>query len=332
MKFFSYFQWVSYVLVFLFAQTGYCAGLVNHKMIFDEVPREYYLYAPQTYQAEQAVPLVLVFHGGGGHAKQIAKFSDFNRIAEEQGFIVVYPESIDKHWNDGRITAEFEQHDAQVNDVGWIEALLEELSEHYAIDLDRVYAVGMSNGGIFTQRLAIDLSDSFAAVASIAAQIAEPIVGHKPSSPISVLMMNGTADPFVPYEGGEVTPYLFPKLARFLKRPKRGSVVSTADTIDYWLYHNDIRTKGVQIDVPDTSESDGVMAERVQWTNINNGVSVVLYKLIEGGHAWPGTKPYMPEALIGRTCQDFNASDAIWNFFARNSKANNVPVMFAEKY
>ena len=165
--------------------------------------------------------MVLVFHGGGGNAKQIAKLSGFNKISEEKGFLVLYPEAIDKHWNDGRESARFREHDEKVNDVAWIDALITELKTTYSVDNKRIYAMGISNGGIFSQRLAIELGQHFAAIASLTAQIAEPLAQAPPPNPISVLIMNGTKDPFVPYEGGEVTPTLFPPFSKILKKPRQ---------------------------------------------------------------------------------------------------------------
>ena len=172
-----------------------------------------------------AAPVVIVFHGGGGDARQIAGFSGFSMLSEKHGFITIYPQSIDKHWNDGRHSEKFRDHDATINDVAWIEGLIGGLERKYSIDKTRVYATGISNGGMFSQRLAIELGQHFAAVASLTAQIPEPLAEAKPKRQVSVLIINGTQDPFVPYEGGEVTPQLFPRLAKLRRRPSRGKVI-----------------------------------------------------------------------------------------------------------
>lgn len=123
--------------------------------------REYFVHIPLRYHQDLATPLVLVFHGGGGNARQIAKFSDFNKLSEENDFLVIYPEAIDKHWSDGREGEKFREHDAKINDVAWIEKLILEIKKTYAVDHHRIYATGISNGGILSQRLAIELGQHF---------------------------------------------------------------------------------------------------------------------------------------------------------------------------
>ena len=286
----------------------------------ENLNREYFIHIPSTYRNVPLAPIVLVFHGRGGNAKQIAKFSGFNTLPEKHGFLVIYPQSIDKHWNDGRESQKFREHDEKVNDVAWIDAVLTDLKATYSVDNKRIYAVGISNGGIFSQRLAIELGHHFAAVASLTAQIAEPLVGAQPTHPISVLIMNGTMDPFVPYEGGEVTPTLFPRLSKMLRKPSRGKVISTDATIEFWLRHNGIDGKGLVTTLPDLDKTDESTAKRTEWTNENTGVSVVLYTILGGGHTWPGAKQYLPVQTIGPTNQDIHASEIIWNFFAQHPK------------
>lgn len=306
------------------------AAMTLRQQEFEERTREYYVYAPPSENPDEKRPLVLVFHGGNGDAKRIAQHTRFNDLADKEGFIVVYPEAVEKYWNDGRNSEHLAGHSG-VDDVAWIKSLLKVLKDDYPVDDQRVYAAGISNGGMFTQRLAIELTQPFAAVASVTAQIPKPLIGLEPLHPISVLLINGTDDPFVPYEGGEVTPYLFPQLAEWLKKPKRGEVISTADTVDFWLWHNDIRNQGDLMQLPDRNQKDGTTVEKLQWTHDITGVSVVLYRIVGGGHTWPGAKPYLAEALIGRTSQELDATEAIWHFFSKHSRANNVPIMFADR-
>lgn len=287
--------------------------------------REYFVHVPSSYRNDLAAPVVLVFHGGGGNAGQIAKFSDFNKLSEENGFLVIYPEAIDKHWNDGRESEKFRDHDAKVSDVAWIKELIGKLQNNYSIDKKRIYATGISNGGIFSQRLAIELGQDFAAVASLAAQIAEPLALAKPKNPISILIMNGTKDPFVPYMGGDVTPRLFPRLNKMMKLPSRGKVISTDATIRFWLLHNTIDATGLVTRLQDLDTTDGSTVERTEWAQTKTGVSVVLYKIIDGGHTWPGGKQYLPIRTVGQTNQDIHASEKIWEFFSQHPKPQITP-------
>jgi polyhydroxybutyrate depolymerase len=203
--------------------------------------REYLVYVPSSMKGDEALPLVFAFHGGGGRTRLFADFTGFDKLAEKRRFLAVYPQGISGYWNDGRIVPNSASPEKEADDVGFVSALVESLEKEYPVDRQRIFAMGMSNGGAFCQRLAIELSHIFAAVASVTAQVPERLAkSFKPEQPISVLLMNGTSDPFVPYSGGEVVVNLFPVLNAFRKPPTRGRVISTDDTIKLWLSHNKI--------------------------------------------------------------------------------------------
>ncbi|MDQ7012183.1 MAG: PHB depolymerase family esterase [Mariprofundaceae bacterium] len=295
-------------------------GMQKSVMSFQGAEREYYVHLPPGYDGRHTVPVVLVFHGGGGNARQIARHSDFTRLADQYGFIVVYPQAVDKHWNDGRNSEKFQKHDVHINDVAWIEALIGRIGEKYAVDGKRMYAVGISNGGMFCQRLAIEAGRYFAANASIAAQIPEPRAGSGPASPVSVLMINGTKDPIIPYQGGEIVLRLFPRLKKSGAHAGRGRVISTDDTVRFWLGHHGIDTGAESVMLADRDQSDGSTVERSEWINAETGVSVVLYRVIGGGHTWPGSRQFLPVSIAGHTNRDMDASEEIWRFFAVHVK------------
>lgn len=161
--------------------------------------RGYLLYVPSTWRRGRPAPLVLVFHGGGGQARGIAPHTGFSRLAEREGFIVAYPEGLNRRWNDGRAYA------ATHDDVGFVRALLDTLGRELGIDPGRVYATGISNGAMFSYRLACDLPGVLAAVAPVAgAMPADLAPGCAHTEPVSVLAFQGTADPLMPYAGGGV--------------------------------------------------------------------------------------------------------------------------------
>lgn len=211
----------------------FSSDLIRKEMQSGSFNQEYFVHVPSGYRNDLALPIVLVFHGGNGNAEQIATFSGFNTLSESHGFLALYPQSIDKHWNDGRESEKFQEHDVKIKDVAWIEKLITELPKTYSVDNKRIYAVGISNGGIFSQRLAIELGQHFAAIASLTAQIAEPLSKALPTDPISVLIINGTKDPLAPYKGGDVTPRLFPRLGKLIRHPSRSKVISTDAKIDF---------------------------------------------------------------------------------------------------
>ncbi len=128
----------------------FASELLRKEMRSGSFDLEFFVHIPSHYHKDLPTPMVLVFHGGGGHAQQIAKFSGFNKISEEKGFLVIYPEAINRHWNDGRENQKFPRHHATINDVAWIGKLIFKLQKTYSVDNKRIYAVGISNGGIFT--------------------------------------------------------------------------------------------------------------------------------------------------------------------------------------
>ena len=277
--------------------------------------RQYLLHIASSYDSKYVVPLVFVFHGGGGNAKQIARFTGFNDLSDQHKFLVVYPQGIDGHWNDGRNAQAFREQDLQINDIDFILKLLDHLKQQYSIDEKRVFATGLSNGGIFCQRLAIEQSAHFAAVATVIGSIAEPLAKNfHPEKAISVMIMNGTDDPLVPYDGGEV----LPGLGKMFRTAQRGSVLSTERALELWIKHNRITVQPDVEPLPNINQDDGATVERTEWSN--NDVSVVLYKIIGGGHTYPGGAQYLPERIIGATCRDIEASEIIWNFFANHTR------------
>lgn len=322
MNFYKPLPLIALLVLSMLAQGCASAETLHEETGWGKNKRTYTVHVPEAYREDSPAPLVFVFHGGGGSAGQVARSSGFNKLSEEHGFIAVYPQGVNKHWNDGRDSEKFKDQDAKIDDIAWIEKILATLKQKYAIDADRVYAVGISNGGMFTQRLAIESGRNFAAAASLTAQIPEPLAQATAQSPVSMLMINGTDDPVVPYHGGEVAIHLFPRLEKLRPQPSRGRVISTEDTVRFWMLRNDVGAKETLTELPDTDPGDGATAQRLEWTNHGNNASVVLYKIIGGGHTWPGTQSRLPVRVVGATCQDFNASEAIWAFFAAHPRVS----------
>ena len=141
----------------------------------DDRERTYRFNVPGSYQPGMLTPPVLVFHGGGGNARRFETVARFSEKSDASGTIVVYPNAIDGHWNDGRISEMFAEHNAAIDDVRYVLTLIQVLRDKFAIDTARNFAAGVSNGGMFVQRLAIELAEIFARVASIISSIPEPL-------------------------------------------------------------------------------------------------------------------------------------------------------------
>jgi polyhydroxybutyrate depolymerase len=261
--------------------------------------RAYLLHVPGSLQKGKPAPLVLVFHGGGGHARNMPRFTQFDRLADQQGFIVAYPEGLNKHWSDSRGLS-------QADDVGFIRALVAELERSQNIDPKRVYATGISNGGFFSQRLACDLADKIAAVASVAATMPEPLVpACKPARPVSVMFLQGTKDPLVPIDGGPV--------AR-----THGRCVSLAAASSFWRNRDQTSSTPITADLPDDAH-DGTRVHRDVYSGGQQGTEVVVYTIEGGGHTWLGGMQYLPVLFVGRASRNLDATGTIWEFFQKHS-------------
>jgi len=234
------------------------------------------------------VPLVLAYHGYTATAEAMMSLSAFQPIADTAGFIVVYPQGTllgpYTHWNVGGWTA-----GSTVDDVGFTEALIDSISAVYNVDPTRVYSTGSSNGGYMSFLLACQLSERIAAIASIAGSMTpETFRSCSPQHPTPILQMHGTADDLVPYDGESWT-------------------LAIDSVIQYWVDHNNCKGTAITTALPDLVPGDGSTVEHVVHEAGDNGVSVEHFRIIGGGHDWPGALGNM----------DINASEEIWRFFSR---------------
>ena len=274
---------------------------------FDGHERIYRIYVPEN--LTEPAPLVFVMHGGRGEATSMEQMTRgrFNELADRDGFIVVYPQGLDNEWNDGR-EGDFqnsdEHSDNRADDVGYFRFMIDEVSNDYAIDQDRIFATGISNGGHMSMRLACDLSDRIAAVGIVTAQMSVSL-GETcdPQENVGILIMNGTSDPMVPYDGGDITVFF----------RKRGKVWSTDTTIDFWIDRYGCGDTPTSEAMPDP-EDDGMRVTRYEYQDCGDG-AVVLYRVENGGHTLPGGIQYLPSIVIGNTNQDIVGADEIWAFF-----------------
>src|SRR5215471_1123770 len=195
------------------------------------------VHVPPTIDDQSAVPLLLVFHGGRGGPEIIARLTAFDELADTEPFVVAYPQAIAGHWSDGRSTTRPGRKDE--DDPPFIQALVRELCSRYPIDRARIYAVGMSNGGMMCHRLGVEMTDTFAAIAAVAGGMAEEIVPDGPiASPLSVIGIYGTADPIIPWEGGD------------LKRGAGGRVLGARASTQVWARMMECSAHPVREDLP----------------------------------------------------------------------------------
>lgn len=258
-------------------------------LVFEGRSRHALIRIPASY-AGNPVPLMVSFHGRHGTGEDQRDLTHFNDVSDTYGFIVAYPDGVEQSWNALHGTGEAEA--LGVNDVGYTRALLNALREKYQIDPKRMYASGFSNGGFFTERIGCELSDQFAAIASVAGPMAtalEPICA--PGRPVPILYFHGTADRIVPYNGGETG--------------GGGSGLSAPATAQKWAGINQCSTVTVE------SFRKGQVACR-SYTSC--AAPVQLCTVTNAGHTWPGGLQYASAWLVGTTNRDVDASEMIWQF------------------
>ena len=273
--------------------SSFAQETINASITHDGIQRDYILYIPEIYDGNTTVPLVLNFHGFGSSASQQMFYGDFRDIADTEGFLLVHPEGTtfigNQFWNVG-----FPGISSTIDDVGFTEALIDELATLYAIDLDRVYATGMSNGGFMSFLLACQLSEKIAAVASVTGSMTQDTFDDcNAQRPTPVLQIHGTEDDVVLYNGNTLS-------------------IPIADVISYWVDHNNSETTPTTTTFPDIDPSDGSTIEHSVYEDGDNGITTEHMKVIGGGHTWPGSV-----INTGGTNQDIDASMEIWLFFSR---------------
>ncbi|MBN1375375.1 MAG: hypothetical protein JXA01_04400 [Dehalococcoidia bacterium] len=279
------------------------------KILVEGLQRSYLIHLPVSYDRNRSWPLVIALHGGGGTGRTMDALTDFNALADKKGFIVVYPEGFEHHWNDGRDNSNIIAQAKNIDDVGFISTLIDLLQKDLTIDRQRVYAAGISNGAMMCHRLGCELSDKIAAIAPVAGNIPQKMVPiWSPPRPVSVLIINGTEDAVVPYEGGEIS---------FLSL-KTGKVISAADTVNFWITHNGCVAASETDRLPHLNPEDSTLTVIDRYTGCQDNVEVVFYTVNGGGHTWPGGLQYMPERMIGKTSRDFKATEIIWEFFEKH--------------
>ena len=280
---------------------------ITHFMEWLGDKRTFILHLPPHEKMQSPLPVLFHLHGGGGSAKGTLAltYGRFNTLADRDGFIVVYPNAIEKIWNDGRKSNKVTAWKENIDDVGFIAAIIDSLDAMYPIDKSRIFTTGMSNGGFMSTRLLCDRADLFRGGAILTAQISEDYLPNcKPANPTAVLVMNGTKDPLVPYHGGEIKVF----------NQSRGTIISTDDFITFWKQHNACQTKKSTVFLPDT-QNDGTSVSVEEYADCADRGALILYRIEGGGHAWPGGKQYLGKRLIGQTSREIIACDVIWEYF-----------------
>jgi polyhydroxybutyrate depolymerase len=273
------------------------------------ITRHYLVHEPTATSTVRKRPAVLVFHGGGGSAHAIANLTRFDSVADENGFVAVYPDGFDHSWNDGR-GDDTRAGKAGVDDVAFVSTVIDQLVADHAVDPARIYATGISNGGMFSERLGCVLSERLAAIAPVAGPM--PIAdeaGCRPPFAMPVLEIHGTADPVVSYDGGVVR-----HTSGRDGGPGTSPVLSVDETQRLWRERNGCDRVTTTPRLRRVFDGTSVTT---QTASCPKHTAVELYSISDGGHTWPGGSQYLPASAVGAVSYQFDASQVIWRFFAR---------------
>jgi polyhydroxybutyrate depolymerase len=281
------------------------AGTHRRTLRVDGRLREYLVHVPVRDDASRPLPVVLAFHGGGRNAEHMIWLTGLNETADTCGFLAVYPQGSGvchglRTWNAGDCCAYAARH--QIDDVRWVEQLLDDLARLFPVDTQRIYATGISNGAMLCYLLAIRLPDRLAAIAPVAGTLATSLRPSVPS--VSVIHFHGTEDRNVPYDGGTGS--------RSLTKHCNTSV---AETIRTWVQANQCQTDPT-VECMSNLVRDGTSVTRTAYQGGSAGAEVVLYTIGGGGHTWPGGRP--TGWYFGRTTRNIAANQLIWEFFERH--------------
>ena len=303
----------------LISLSGFCFSRIKNtgdkecSLLHNGINRTYWIHIPQNLDTTNRVPLLIALHGGRGTGKKMVDLTcgGFDTLANREHFIVVYPDGIGKNWNDGRLNlpSSYKAQNLNIDDVGFISSLIDEIIKTYNADPKRVYVTGMSNGALMTHRLAIELSEKIAAAAPVCGNIPADLKSL-PKHAVALMIINGTNDPLVPFEGGNV---------HFGKR-KFGKVLSTNESVSFWVKHNNINDVPKTILLSDNNIPDGFQVYMTTFGDSLNIGEVCLITINGGGHTWPGGWQYLSEKWIGKTCRSIDGCQCIWNFFKSHSK------------
>ncbi len=284
----------------LAAAQAQAAGLLHRTLMHDGRQRSYYLYLPDGRPPAAGAPLLLVLHGGGGSGRGIAGRLGFQPLADRAGFLLVYPEARGRHWNDGRVWS----GNPGTDDVGFLSALIDRLLARYRLDPARVYVSGVSNGGMMTLRLGCEVSGKLAAIAPAIANLPQPLAAEcRHAPPLSLLLLDGTADPLVPWRGGGVG-----------FGGRRGEVLSTAATVALWVRRDGCNALPRVEVLPDRDADDRSRVRRERYGGCRGDTAVELYAVEGGGHTWPGARSWLPGWLVGPTNRDIDGARVAWDF------------------
>lgn len=291
------------LLLLLFLSFPFWVFSQEDSILYNGEQRTYLVHTPPSYDGSTDIPMVLALHGGGGSAAGMEALSELSQKADEAGFIVVYPEGVmspmgHRTWNGGGCCGYAMYNN--IDDVGFIDVLLDTLNADYNIDPDQVHATGLSNGAYMSYRLACELSERIASIAPVAGSM--NLTSCNPQREVPVLHLHSYQDSIVPYEGG-------------VGSGPSGHYNPPVDSaLNAWASMNGCNA------LNDTVH-DGTGYRRIEWRDCSCEKELRLLVTHDGGHSWPGGSPTWNMDPVS---QAIDANDRIWSFFRENPKPCNA--------
>ena len=285
-------------------------GTYQLKLDMMGVKRDYWLHIPANYNSQKETALVVVVHGAFSTALKMERESGFSEVADREGFLVAYPSGsyglfgLFQHWNAGHCCGK--AADDSINDVGFLDTVIDDISQRFTVDSGQIYMVGFSNGGMLTYRFAAERTHRLAAAASLAATLGgrpsskSPLwITPPPSEPLPIIIFHARDDEVVPYHGG-ISP----------RKGGEREYISVAESVDFWIENNHCRKEAIE------ERLYGGRVTRTSWADSQGENTVILYSIDNWGHKWPG------RYLTGKLDKNddfraFNAADLIWEFFRK---------------
>ena len=271
-------------------------GLNNISTTFDNLSRSYHIYVPASYSDTEPIPIVFNLHGGASTAiGYLNSIGNMRPIADTANFIIIYPQATtDSSGNPTWHLGGENSKSTSVDDVGFVSHIIDEVSSIYSVDLERVYVTGFSNGGYLAYEIACLLSNKIAGIGSVAGHMFIDTYNYcDPSHPTPLINIHGTED----FYDGIAGYYLDQNLSN-----------------RYWTEYNNTDPDPVITYIEDTNTQDGSTVELHSWLNGDNGISVVHFKVMGGGHSYPNLNP---SSSKGYENGDIDSNSEIWNFLSR---------------
>ncbi len=282
--------------------------LYEYDIDIDGLERRFRAYVPADIKV--GAPLVFVLHGSlrSGTSMRATSAYRFDELADERGFVVIYPDEVDRHWNDCRASADYAANTRDIDDPAFFAKMVEFAGINWEVNQDAVFVTGISNGAHMAYHLAMEQPADYRAIAAVAANL--PVESNRDcenlNQPVSVAIFNGTKDPVNPYAG---------VLVSLFGNASRGAVLSTDETMQYWLALAGVQTDTATVfEHPERDQNQATSVVEQAWSSAASGRQFRLYRLEGAGHVLPLFEQRLPR-ILGPSAGDISGPDEIIEFF-----------------